>query len=48
MFFHVFVVKINLKKNYKKDVMQLFSADAIVFSKKIQKKIDPENMKKRP
>ena len=28
--------------------MQLFSADAIVFSKKFKKKIDPENMKKPP
>ena len=28
--------------------MQLFSADAIVFSKKFKKKIDLENMKKPP
>ena len=28
--------------------MQLFSADAIVFSKKFEKKFDPENMKKLP
>jgi hypothetical protein len=28
-----------LKKNYKKDIMQLFSADAMVFSKKIKKNV---------
>ena len=28
--------------------MQLFSEDAIVFSKKINNFFDPENMKKRP
>ena len=28
--------------------MQLFSADAIVFSKKLKKKFDPKNMKKLP
>ena len=28
--------------------MELLSAEAIVFSKEIWKKFDPENMKKRP
>jgi hypothetical protein len=28
--------------------MQHFSADAIVFSRKLKKKFDPENMKKPP
>ena len=27
--------------------MQLFSADAIMFSKNLKKKFDPENMKKK-
>ena len=31
-FFHVFGVK-KIKKKYKKGIMQLFSADAIMFSK---------------
>ena len=34
---------------YKKGIMQLFSADAIVFSKKLKKNFfDPQNMKKPP
>ena len=33
---------------YKKGIMHLFGADAMVFSKKLKKKFDPENIKKPP
>ena len=37
-FFHVFVVNKKFRKNFhEKGIMQLFSAKAIVFSKKFQK-----------
>ena len=36
------------KKNYNKGSMQVFSADAIVFSNKNLIFFDPENMKKPP
>jgi hypothetical protein len=40
--------KENFKKKIVKFIMQLFSADAIVFSKEILNFFDPENMKKIP
>ena len=39
--------KKNLKIFYKEGIMQLFSVGAVVFSKKIGKKIDLEKVKKQ-